>query len=194
MVWHRRGLSGSPGSVRSSAWIWLFSSIDSTTAWAGGSTPGSGRWAGPRAGAEPDNVGQLGGKAGIARSLERAKPVRLKFVRPPDALHRAHRDADGLGHCPAGPVGRLVRWRGAEPAPAKALGHAHISESPSVRQEAEFVDAGFESYGAGRSRRWVSIPAAEASDQPGCPSQAAPRMRVLLPQCPAGVLRVQRIE
>ena len=30
------GLSGRPGWVRSSAWIWLFSSIDSTTAWAGG--------------------------------------------------------------------------------------------------------------------------------------------------------------
>src|SRR5918996_1802345 len=29
--------AGSAG-VRSSAWIWLFSSIDSTTAWAGGST------------------------------------------------------------------------------------------------------------------------------------------------------------
>jgi hypothetical protein len=29
---------GKPGWVRSSAWIWLFSSIESTTAWAGGST------------------------------------------------------------------------------------------------------------------------------------------------------------
>src|SRR5437763_8517594 len=29
-------LSGRPGWVRSSAWIWLFSSIDNTTAWAGG--------------------------------------------------------------------------------------------------------------------------------------------------------------
>ena len=62
---------------------------------------------------EPDNVGELGGKAGIARSLERAQPVRLKFVRPPDALHRTHRDADGFGHRPACPVGRLVRRRGA---------------------------------------------------------------------------------
>ena len=32
------GFSGRPGWVRSSAWIWLFSSTDSTTAWAGGST------------------------------------------------------------------------------------------------------------------------------------------------------------
>jgi len=29
---------GKPGCVRSSAWIWDFSSIDRTTAWAGGST------------------------------------------------------------------------------------------------------------------------------------------------------------
>ncbi len=105
----RPGLIGSPGWVRSSAWIWLLSSIDSTTAWASGSTPGVRPMAGPRASAKPDNVGELGGKAGIAPALERAQPVRLKFVRPPDALHRTHRDADGLGHCPAGPVGRLVR-------------------------------------------------------------------------------------
>src|ERR1700741_5553598 len=32
------GLERQPGWVRSSAWIWFFSSIDSTTAWAGGST------------------------------------------------------------------------------------------------------------------------------------------------------------
>jgi hypothetical protein len=38
MVWQRPGLIGSQGWVRSSAWIWLFSSSDSTTAWAGGST------------------------------------------------------------------------------------------------------------------------------------------------------------
>jgi hypothetical protein len=62
---------------------------------------------------EPDDVGELGGKAGIPRALEGAQPVRLKFVRPPDALHRADRDADRFGHRPAGPVGRLVRRRGA---------------------------------------------------------------------------------
>jgi len=78
--------------------------------------------------------------------------------------------------------------------PAKALGHAHISEPPSLRQEPEFVDADFESYGTGRSRGWISVPTAEPSDQPRCPSQAAPRVRVLLPRCPARVLRVQRIE
>ena len=41
VVGHRAGaalLIGRPGWVRSSAWIWLFSSTDSTMAWAGGST------------------------------------------------------------------------------------------------------------------------------------------------------------
>ena len=56
------------------------------------------------------------------------------------------------------------------PAPAKALGHAHISEPPSLPQESEFVDADFEGYGAGRSRGWISVPATEPSDQPRCPS------------------------
>ena len=37
MVAHLPGFSGGPGWVRSSAWIWLFSSIDNTTAWQGGS-------------------------------------------------------------------------------------------------------------------------------------------------------------
>jgi hypothetical protein len=36
---------------------------------------------------EPDDVSQLGGKARIARALEGAQPMRLQFVRPPDALH-----------------------------------------------------------------------------------------------------------
>jgi hypothetical protein len=38
MVPARPFFIGRPGWVRSSAWIWLFSSIDSTTACAGGST------------------------------------------------------------------------------------------------------------------------------------------------------------
>jgi hypothetical protein len=60
-------LIGSPGWVRSSAWIWLFSSSESTTAWA--------------------DISQLGGKAGIARALEGAQRVRLQFMRTPEALH-----------------------------------------------------------------------------------------------------------
>jgi hypothetical protein len=38
---------------------------------------------------EPDDVSQLGGKAGIARALEGAQSMRLQLVSPPDALHRA---------------------------------------------------------------------------------------------------------
>jgi len=62
---------------------------------------------------EPDNVRQLGGKARIARALEGPQPVWLQFVGPPDALHRTHRDTSGTSHCPAGPMGRLVRRLGA---------------------------------------------------------------------------------
>ena len=62
---------------------------------------------------KPDNIGQLGGKARIARTLEGADAVGLQLVRLPDALHRAQRDADCLGHSPAGPMGRLVRRGGA---------------------------------------------------------------------------------
>jgi hypothetical protein len=107
------GLIGSPGWVRSSAWIWLFSSIDSTTACAGGSTPGCGRWPARGQAPSPTMSMSLAAKPRIARTLERAQPVRLQFVRPPDALHRTDRDADGFGHRPAGPVGRLARRRGA---------------------------------------------------------------------------------
>ena len=38
---------------------------------------------------EPNDVDELGGKAGVARAFEGAQPVRLQLVRPPDALHRA---------------------------------------------------------------------------------------------------------
>ena len=40
---------------------------------------------------EPDNISELVGKAGIARALEGAQPVRLQLVRPPDALYRTQR-------------------------------------------------------------------------------------------------------
>jgi hypothetical protein len=69
---------------------------------------GVGRWIDIK----PDNT-QLGGKARIARALEGADAVGLQLVRLPDALHRAQRDADRLGHGPAGPMGRLVRRSGA---------------------------------------------------------------------------------
>ena len=70
---------------------------------------GVGRWIDVKA----DNIGQLGGKARIARTLEGADAVGLQLVHLPDALHRAQRDADRLGHGAASPMGRLVRRRGA---------------------------------------------------------------------------------
>ena len=62
---------------------------------------------------KPDNIGQLGSKARIARPLEGADAVGLQLVRLPDALYRAQRDADRFGHGPASPMGCLVRRRGA---------------------------------------------------------------------------------
>jgi len=38
--------------------------------------------AGPSAGSEPDNVGQLGDETGVVRALEGAQAVRLRFVTP----------------------------------------------------------------------------------------------------------------
>src|SRR5215469_1444325 len=58
---------------------------------------------------EPDDIGELVSKAGVARTLEGAQPMRLQFVLLPSALHRTQRDADGFGHRPAGPVSGFVR-------------------------------------------------------------------------------------
>ena len=73
--------------------------------------------AGPRAGAEPDDVSELGGQAGIARALESAQPMRLQFVRPPDALHRTHRNPSllPLPDWSSGSRGAAVRCRSALP-------------------------------------------------------------------------------
>jgi hypothetical protein len=43
---------------------------------------------GRRVDIKPHDIGELGGKAGIARALEGAQQVRLQFVRPPEALYR----------------------------------------------------------------------------------------------------------
>ena len=82
--------------MRSSAWIWLFSSIDSTTAWAG------------RIDVEPDDVADLGGEVRVVRELEGADAVRLEPVRAPDALDVGEADAGRLGHGAPRPVGRLA--------------------------------------------------------------------------------------
>jgi hypothetical protein len=61
--------------VRSRAWIWLFSSSESTKAW--------------RIDIEPDHVGQLVDEVRIVRELELPITVRLKPVRLPDAPDRS---------------------------------------------------------------------------------------------------------
>src|SRR4051794_5267806 len=91
MVPHFPGLSGRPGWVRSSAWIWLFSSIDRTTAWAGGCI-------------EADDVLDLFGEGGIFGTLEGAPAVGLQLVSPPDALDGSERQVHRLA------MARPVQW------------------------------------------------------------------------------------
>src|SRR5882762_2783846 len=57
---------------------------------------------------EADNVFDLLGEGGIVGTLERADAMRLEVVCLPNALHRAQRQADRLGHRSAGPVGRFA--------------------------------------------------------------------------------------
>ena len=58
MVWQRPGLIGNPGWLRSSAWIWLFSSSEKH------------HRMGRQIDIEPDNVGELGGKLGSRERLK----------------------------------------------------------------------------------------------------------------------------
>ena len=53
---------------------------------------------------EPDDVGELGGKAGIARPLEAPQPVRLQFVRPPDGCTEPTESPVDLA------IARPVQW------------------------------------------------------------------------------------
>ena len=59
----RPGLIGNPGWARSSAWIWLVSSTERTTAWA-------------RIDVEVDDVFELLGELRVCRQLERADAMR----------------------------------------------------------------------------------------------------------------------
>src|ERR1700746_3760525 len=96
MVPHLPGFIGGPGWVRSSAWICDFSSIESTTAWAGGCM-----W-------RPTISSTFSARAGSA--LKSAQAMRLQAVDTPNALYRVQRQADGFGHRAAGPVGHLAGW------------------------------------------------------------------------------------
>ena len=59
---------------------------------------------GRRVEVEPDDVGQLGGKAGIARALEGAHPVRLELVLAPDARTEPSEMPTALA------IARPVQW------------------------------------------------------------------------------------
>jgi hypothetical protein len=52
----------------------------------------------------------LAAKPGSRERLKVRRPVRLPFVGPPDALHRTHGDAGGVGHCPT-VSGVRASWR-----------------------------------------------------------------------------------
>ena len=62
---------------------------------------------------EADNVLDLFGEGRVGGTLEGAQAVRLEAVLFPDALDRAQRQADRLGHRPAGPMGGFARRFGA---------------------------------------------------------------------------------
>ena len=68
---------------------------------------------GGRVHVEADDILDLGGEGRVLGLLEGAEPVRLQAVRVPDSLYGAKGNANGLGHCPAGPVGDFPRWLGA---------------------------------------------------------------------------------
>jgi hypothetical protein len=62
---------------------------------------------------ETDDVFDLGGEGGVARSLEDSQTVGLETMGFPDALDGSERDAEGFGHCAAGPMGHRTGRFGA---------------------------------------------------------------------------------
>jgi hypothetical protein len=110
-------LIGSPGLVWSSAWIWLFSSIDNTTAWAGGSTHGSGLW--PARGQAPSPTMSVS----LAAKLGSRKRLKVR-----------NRCGCNLCACQmrgtAPPRCRSTKAAGCFAARLKPIGRAEISEAP----------------------------------------------------------------
>ena len=92
-----RGCAARPGLgawaasswLRSSAWIWLFSSTQRTSARV------------RRGHVEAHHVAHLCHEVRIGRELERLQPVRLQAERPPDALHGGHRQPHSPAPCRA---------------------------------------------------------------------------------------------
>jgi len=61
------------------------------------------------------------------------------------------------------------------------LGHAHISEAPSDHDGVEVFETVFDGDWTRRLGRWIAVPAAEAADDPGGPSETVGRMWILEP-------------
>ena len=59
---------------------------------------------------ETDDISELAGKVDIIGELEGPKPMGRQPVCFPDPMYARRTDADGIGHHPNGPVGRLTRW------------------------------------------------------------------------------------
>src|ERR1700756_5404170 len=57
---------------------------------------------------EADDVAYFGHEVWVGRELERLHPVRLEPERPPDALHRRHRQTAGLRHAAGTPMGGIL--------------------------------------------------------------------------------------
>ena len=123
---------GRTGCVRSSAWIWLFSSTQSTSARSGGE-----RY-------RPTMSRTLSTKCGSLESLERLRAVRLQAEGAPDAPDRRVRKAAFLGHRAQRPMGGVRRRRRRAERPLDILGHLivrersrpsrpRLTDSPSMR-------------------------------------------------------------
>src|SRR5258708_26183906 len=86
---------GKPGWVGSRAWIWLFSSNDSTSACSGGF-----RY-------RPTMSSSFSAKTGIVAQLEGFHAVRLQTVTVPDAPYTGLADTGHGGHGASAPVSRM---------------------------------------------------------------------------------------
>ena len=87
---------------------------------------------GRRVHVEANNIFDLCGEGRVGGALEGAQAVRLEAVLFPDALDRAQRQADRLGHRPAGPMGSFTRRLGA--GQRQHLGHGGGRHRGSARR------------------------------------------------------------
>jgi hypothetical protein len=87
-----------------------------------------------------------------------------------------------------------VNTPNAAPVPAKALRSVHISERPACRHGSENVKTVLEGDWAGRLGSWISIPAAEAGNDPGSPGQGAVGIGIVAVLCWFVVISVEEIK